>query len=147
MVRRERPGVLVVDGDAVNRRRITVLLGEAGIDVTAVASAATARTAATQNRFDLAVVGVSAELGASELGLAIVRFDRDQPRRFISHIREGLLGVEVAGVDEAELCIRAAKVACLDQRQHAARRAGAGELAAALAREIAETRALGTRRI
>jgi CheY-like chemotaxis protein len=143
MVKRARPGVLVVDGDADDRCRIAVLLGEAGIRVTAVADRAAALAAMSGARFDLAVVGASVRLDGAGLGLEIVPFDRDEPRRSIGRVRAGLLGAEFTGGGEAERWIAAAKLACLEQRQHAARRDGATELAAALARDIAETMAQG----
>jgi CheY-like chemotaxis protein len=143
MIRWARPEVLVVDNDAGNRRRIAAWLGEAGIGVTAVADRAAALAAISRDRFDLAVIGASTKLGVADFGLEIVPFDPDERRRSIGRVRDGLLGAEFAGAGEAELCIAAAKLACLDQRQHAARRAGATELVAALAREIAETATLG----
>jgi hypothetical protein len=72
-----------------------------------------------------------------------VPFDRGEPRRSIGRVRDGLLGAEFAGAGEAERWIAAAKIACLDQRQHAACRDGATDLAVSLAREIAETIAGG----
>jgi|HubBroStandDraft_2_1064218.scaffolds.fasta_scaffold338375_1 CheY-like chemotaxis protein len=145
MVRRPRPGVLVVDGEAGNRRRIAVLLGEAGIGVTAVADGAAALAALARGRFDLAVADPSLRLDAASLGLAIVAADCRDPRRFVGRVRDRLLGAEDdAEAGEAERCIAAAKLACLDQRQHAARRAGSTGLVAALAREIAETVAFGS---
>ena len=149
MVRRVRPGVLVVDGDAGNRRRIAALLSEAGIDVAAVADGASALAAVSRGGFAVAVVDridVSAALGAA--GLAVVAADPGEPRRFVGRVRDRLLGPEfAAGSDaeagEAERCIAAAKLACLGQRQHAARAIGAADLVASLAREIAETTALG----
>jgi hypothetical protein len=149
MVRRVRPGVLVVDGDAGNRRRIAALLGEAGIGVTAVADGAAARAAMAWDRFDLAVVDVSAKADAAGLDLAIVPFDRGEPRRFVGQVRDRLLlGAEdEADAGAAETCIAAAKLACLGRRRDAARAAGAAVLAAALAREIAETAAPGQLRL
>jgi hypothetical protein len=153
MVERVRPGVLVVDGDAGNRRRIASLLGEAGIGVTAVANGAAALAAMSRGRFDLAVVGAgsaglidadgiarSARLGALEIGAP----DEDEPRRFVGRVRDRLLdaGESDGNADAAEWCIAAAKLACLDRRQSVAREAGAAELVGSLAREIAETAAL-----
>jgi hypothetical protein len=148
MVRRVRPGVLVVAGDAVNRRRIAALLDEAGIGAIAVADAAAALAAVSLCRFDLAVVGgddVAAKLDAA--GLATVPADHGEPKRFVGRVRDRLLGPEFdaesdADAGEAERCIAAAKLACLDHRRRAAREAGAAELVASLAREIAETAAL-----
>lgn len=146
MVRRVRPGVLVVDDDAASRRRIAVLLGEAGIGVTAVADGAAARAALSRCRFDLAIVAdgivgadFTGRLGAIEIAPA----DRGEPRRLIGRVRDRLVGddAEIGGA-EAEVCIAAAKLACLDRRQNAARREGASDLVASLAREIAETAAL-----
>jgi CheY-like chemotaxis protein len=138
--------VLVVEGKAEDRRRIAALLGEAGIRVTAVADGAAALVALSSERFELAVVGASARFDGAGLGLAVVPFDRGEPRRSIGRVREGLLGAEFAEADEAERWITAAKIACLEQRQHAAYRDGATDLAASLAREIAETTALGALR-
>ena len=111
----------------------------------AVADSTAALAAMSLCRFDLAVADggdVSAKLGAA--GLATVAADHGEPRRFVGRVRERLLGAEGdADPDEAEWCIAVAKVACLGQRQHAARHAGAMELVASLAREIVETRAFG----
>lgn len=140
-----RPEVLVVDGDAGCRLRIADLLGEAGIDVTAVPDGAAARAAMSRSRFDLAVVGASARLAAAGLGLDIVMADCGEPRRLVGQVRDRLLGAAPdAGEDAgaAEHGIAAAKLACLGERQRAARAAGASDLAASLAREIAETAAL-----
>jgi len=149
MVERVRPGVLVVEGDADSRRRIAALLGEAGIGVTAVADGAAALTAMSRRRFDLAVLGagsatdLSARFGGRALEIGPV--DEGEPRRFLGRVRDRLLdgGESESGAGEAELCIAAAKLACLDRRQRAARTAGATELVESLAREIAETVALG----
>jgi DNA-binding NtrC family response regulator len=150
MVERVRPGVLVVDGDAGHRRRIAALLGEAGIGVTAVADGAAALAAMSRDRFDLAVIGaglmgaegavLSARLG--RLALEIGPQDDGEPRRFVGRVRDRLLDAEEFDGNAAESCIAAAKLACLDQRQSAARAAGATELVESLAREIAETVAL-----
>lgn len=150
MVERARPGelvpgVLVVDGDAEKRRRVATLLGEAGIPVIAVADSASALAAMSLCRFELAVadgLDVAARLRAA--GLAVMPADHGEPRRFVGRVRDRLLGAAGDGdADVAERYIAVAKVACLGQRQHAARDAGAAELVAALAREIVETRALG----
>jgi len=152
MVRRARPGVLVVDGDAGNRRRIAALLGEAGIGVSAVADGDAALVAMSRHRFDLAVVGTGIDLtagfAAGTLAFEVAPFDPGEPRRFVGRVRDRLLGEALPADTEddagkAELCIAAAKLACLDRRQNAARLAGAAELVASLAREIAETAALG----
>jgi hypothetical protein len=148
MVRRTRPGVLVVAGDVVNRWRIAALLNEIGIGVTAVADGAAALAVVARRRFDLAVVGrddVAEELGAA--GLVTVPADFGEPRRFVGGVRDRLLGPgfdaeSAADAGEAERFIAAAKLACLDHRQRAAREAGAAELVASLAREMAETAAL-----
>lgn len=146
MVRRGRPEVLVVDGDAASRGRIAALLGEAGIDVTDVADRAAALAALSRGRFDLAVVeGIDVSAALAAAGIAIVAADHGEPRRFVGRVRDRLLGPEcedVSAVSEAERLIAAAKLACLDQRQRAARAAGADELVGSLAREIAETAAL-----
>jgi hypothetical protein len=129
MFRRQPPGVLVVEEDATARRRIAGWLEEAGMVVIAVPDRASALTAVVRLRFDLAVVGpalvgaaggidLPAELGARCLGFEIVPQECDEPRRFVSRVRERLLGAAPVdeGHREAELCIVAAKLACLGRR-------------------------------
>jgi CheY-like chemotaxis protein len=147
MIRRVRPGVLVVDGDAGNRRRIAALLGESGIGVSAVADGDAALAAMARCRFDLAIVGTGIDLtagfAAGTLAFEVAPFDPGEPRRFVGRVRDRLLGQELPADTEDDAGIAAAKLACLDRRQNAARQAGAAELVASLAREIAETAALG----
>ncbi|HEX3885742.1 MAG TPA: hypothetical protein VHW66_24035 [Stellaceae bacterium] len=129
MIRRRPPGVLVVEEDAAASRRLAGWLEEAGIVVTAVTDRASALSAVARCRFDLAVVGpalvgacggidLPAEFRARRLGLAVASQDRDGPRRFVGRVRERLLGGDPMdeGGREAELCIAAAKLACLAQR-------------------------------
>jgi len=151
MAARERPGVLVADGDQARRGRVAALLAEAGIAVIAASDHAAALSAVERRRYDLAIVGaglgdLAARLAAARPEMQIFPLDdiplaAGEPRRFVGRVRERLLRAERCDPGEAELFIATAKIACLDRRRAAARAAGAYGLAADLRNEIAETAA------
>ena len=165
----KRPSALVIDRDGDSRRRINVLLRDAGFVVADRAHSRDGLIALAQRRFDLAVV--AGELRDGSDGLATARRMQDwqsglkvvvlapagasPPARSDDDLRliaqpldERQLGAVVrelmaqeADVVAAELGVIEAQLACLFNRQAAAERSGSPYLARDIAHQIGDAMA------